>query len=203
MPFWRAPTARCASSKVHLRATSIRLRRISTRSRSACRCSSQPPGEGTAVRSTNVTLAPLPAFDGPVHFYPRLASVLPRLLAWGRHIDLLHCRVPSPAAVFAFAIARLIRTAGVPARRRRPARAAAGDAVPRAQARTLAGVHRVRGTEHSMDGRPLAHVRERPGAVGETCAAGSSGDSKRRPRRSASVTSRPARTRAPARPCGR
>ena len=67
----------------------------------------EPRGEGTAVRSRNVTLAPLPAFDGPMHFYPRLARVLPRLIAWARRIDLLHCRVPSPAAVFAFAIARL------------------------------------------------------------------------------------------------
>jgi glycosyltransferase involved in cell wall biosynthesis len=66
-------------------------------------------GEGTAIRSPNVTLAPLPAFDGPVQFYPRLATVLPRLLRWGRRIDLLHCRVPSPAAVFAFAVARLLQ----------------------------------------------------------------------------------------------
>jgi glycosyltransferase involved in cell wall biosynthesis len=69
---------------------------------------SYPPGEGTAIRSSNVTLAPLPAYDGPAHFYPRLATVLPRLISWGRRIDLLHCRVPSPAAVFAFAIARLL-----------------------------------------------------------------------------------------------
>ena len=68
-----------------------------------------PGGEGTPIRSSNVTLAPLPAFDGPSQFYPRLASVLPRLMRWGRRIDLLHCRVPSPAAVFAVAIARLLR----------------------------------------------------------------------------------------------
>jgi glycosyltransferase involved in cell wall biosynthesis len=69
----------------------------------------EPSGEGTAIRSSNVTLAPLPPFDGPVQFYPRLASVLPRLIRWTRRIDLLHCRVPTPAAVFAFAIARLLR----------------------------------------------------------------------------------------------
>src|SRR5882672_1411137 len=67
-----------------------------------------PAGEGTAIRSTNVTLAPLPPFDGPLQFYRRLASVLPRLLRWTRRIDLLHCRVPSPAAAFAFAIGRLL-----------------------------------------------------------------------------------------------
>lgn len=67
------------------------------------------PGEGSAIHSPNVTLAPLPPFDGPVQFYPRLAAVLPRLLQWTHRIDLLHCRVPSPAAVFAFAMARLLR----------------------------------------------------------------------------------------------
>jgi glycosyltransferase involved in cell wall biosynthesis len=66
-------------------------------------------GEGTPIRSPNVTLAPLPAFAGPAQFYPRLARVLPRLVQWGRRIDLLHCRVPSPAAAFAFAIGRLFR----------------------------------------------------------------------------------------------
>jgi glycosyltransferase involved in cell wall biosynthesis len=69
----------------------------------------EPRGEGTAIRSSNVTLAPLPAFDGPVQFYPRLPVVMPRLVRWGRRIDLLHCRVPSPSAIFAFAIARLLR----------------------------------------------------------------------------------------------
>ena len=68
-----------------------------------------PPGEGSAIRSPNVTLAPLPAFDGPVQFYPRLGAVLPRLWRWMRRVDVLHCRVPSPAAVFAFAVARLLR----------------------------------------------------------------------------------------------
>jgi glycosyltransferase involved in cell wall biosynthesis len=68
--------------------------------------------QGTAIRSPNVTLAPLPPFDGPVQFYPRLATVLPRLIRWARGIDLVHCRVPSPAAAFAFAIARLYRRPG-------------------------------------------------------------------------------------------
>jgi glycosyltransferase involved in cell wall biosynthesis len=66
-------------------------------------------GEGTPIRSPNVTLAPLPVFAGPAQFYPRLARVLPRLVRWGHRIDLLHCRVPSPAAAFAFAIGRLLR----------------------------------------------------------------------------------------------
>jgi glycosyltransferase involved in cell wall biosynthesis len=72
----------------------------------------EPSGDGTAIRSANVTLAPLPAFDGPAQFYPRLPLMLPRLASWVRRVDVLHCRIPSPAAPFAFAFARV---AGKPA----------------------------------------------------------------------------------------
>ena len=64
-------------------------------------------GEGTPIRASNVTLAALPAFDGPVHFYPQLPGLLPRLWRWARGLDMLHCRIPSPAAAFAFGLARL------------------------------------------------------------------------------------------------
>jgi glycosyltransferase involved in cell wall biosynthesis len=64
-------------------------------------------GEGTAIRSANVSLAPLPHFDGPAQFYPRLPLMIPRLLRFVRRVDLLHYRVPTPAAVFASAYARL------------------------------------------------------------------------------------------------
>lgn len=64
-------------------------------------------GEGTPIRASNVTLAGLPPFDGPVHFYPKLPAMLPRLWRWARGIDVLHCRIPSPAAIFAFTLARL------------------------------------------------------------------------------------------------
>ena len=64
-------------------------------------------GDGTPIRSSNVTLAPLPHFDGPVHFYPKLPAILPRLRRWVSEIDVLHCRIPTPAAIFAFALARL------------------------------------------------------------------------------------------------
>lgn len=66
-----------------------------------------PSGPGTAIRSQNVVLAPLPAFAGPVHFYPQLPRVLPRLARWVGSIDVLHCRIPSPAAAFAYALAKL------------------------------------------------------------------------------------------------
>lgn len=65
-----------------------------------------PRGDGTAIRATNVSLAPLPNFEGPVHFYPRLLVMLPRIWRFVRGIDVLHCRIPSPAAIFAFVIAR-------------------------------------------------------------------------------------------------
>ena len=69
---------------------------------------SEPRGEGTPIRASNVTLADLPMFDGPVHFYPKLLVVLPRLWTWVSGIDVLHCRIPSPAAIFAFVLARLM-----------------------------------------------------------------------------------------------
>ena len=65
------------------------------------------PREGTQIRATNVSLAPLPYFEGPRQFYPRLPLALPRLAQWTRRVDLLHCRVPSPAAPFAWALAHL------------------------------------------------------------------------------------------------
>jgi len=68
-----------------------------------------PRGEGTPIRATNVTLAPLPNFEGPVHFYPQLLRIWPRVSAFVREIDVLHCRVPSPAAMFAFVLARWSR----------------------------------------------------------------------------------------------
>lgn len=67
----------------------------------------QPRGDGTAIRSPNVILAPLPHFDGPVQFYPRLPVMIPRLSTFVRSVDLVHYRVPTPAAVFASACARL------------------------------------------------------------------------------------------------
>jgi glycosyltransferase involved in cell wall biosynthesis len=67
-------------------------------------------GEGTPIRASNVRLAPLPPFDGPVQFYPRLPLILPKLKRWVSDIDLLHCRVPTPAAIFASWFARLAGT---------------------------------------------------------------------------------------------
>ena len=68
-----------------------------------------PRGEGTPIRSTNVTLAPLPNFEGPVHFYPKIVGVWGTLSRWVKTIDVLHCRVPTPAAIFAFTLARWAR----------------------------------------------------------------------------------------------
>jgi phosphatidyl-myo-inositol dimannoside synthase len=66
----------------------------------------QPQPSGSRVRSSNVSLAPLPYFPGPRQFYPRLPAMLGRLRAWVDQCDVIHLRVPSPAAIFAFQAAR-------------------------------------------------------------------------------------------------
>lgn len=68
-----------------------------------------PQPAGTQVRATNVRLAPLPFFDGPKQFYPRLPLMAVRIARWVRSIDMLHCRVPTPAAYAAYAAARAAR----------------------------------------------------------------------------------------------
>lgn len=66
-------------------------------------------GEGTRVRARNVRLAPLPYFDGPRQFYPQLPEIRRRLRRWVRTVDLINCRVPTPAAWFAFNAARRVQ----------------------------------------------------------------------------------------------
>jgi glycosyltransferase involved in cell wall biosynthesis len=66
-------------------------------------------GGGTPIAATNVSVEPLPPFDGPVQFYPRLPLMLPAIARFVRSVDLLHCRIPTPAAAFASALARLLR----------------------------------------------------------------------------------------------
>ena len=68
-----------------------------------------PPASGSRVRATNVTLAPLPYFPGPRQFYPQLLAVRSRLRRWVDQCDVIHLRVPSPAAIFAFRIAEARR----------------------------------------------------------------------------------------------
>ena len=65
-----------------------------------------PPASGSRVTATNVTLAPLPYFPGPRQFYPMLRRVQPRLRSWVDQCDIIHLRVPSPAAILAFRLAR-------------------------------------------------------------------------------------------------
>ncbi len=66
----------------------------------------QPPASGSRVRSANVRLAALPYFPGPRQFYPMLPRLHRRLRAWVEQCDVIHLRVPSPAAIFAFRIAQ-------------------------------------------------------------------------------------------------
>lgn len=67
-----------------------------------------PQAAGTRLHAANVRLAPLPFFDGPKHFYPKLPLVIARIAGWMARVDLLHCRVPTPAAYPAYVIARLL-----------------------------------------------------------------------------------------------
>jgi phosphatidylinositol alpha-1,6-mannosyltransferase len=71
----------------------------------------RPQASGSRVRATNVRLAPLPYFPGPRQFYPMLPKMLGRLKAWVAQCDVIHLRVPTPAAIFAF---RAARSAGKP-----------------------------------------------------------------------------------------
>ena len=64
---------------------------------------------GSKLRAANVSLAPLPYFPGPKQFYPKLLQMWPRLRAWVDGCDVINLRVPSPAAYFAFRIARARR----------------------------------------------------------------------------------------------
>lgn len=68
-----------------------------------------PESGGSRVRAANVRLAPLPYFPGPRQFYPMLPAIHGRLRAWVRQCDVIHLRVPSPAAIFAFRLARSAR----------------------------------------------------------------------------------------------
>ena len=65
-----------------------------------------PPHSGTRLRASNVRLAPLPYFPGPRQFYPQLAAVYRRLRTFVGSCDVVHLRIPSPAAIFAFHLAR-------------------------------------------------------------------------------------------------
>ena len=68
-----------------------------------------PPSSGSRLRASNVSLAPLPYFPGPRQFYPQLLSIRPLLKKWVEQCDVIHLRVPSPAAIFAFRIAEAAR----------------------------------------------------------------------------------------------
>ena len=66
----------------------------------------RPQPAGSRVRAANVRLAPLPYFPGPRQFYPMLPRIYRRLQSWVAECDVIHLRVPTPAAIFAFRTAR-------------------------------------------------------------------------------------------------
>lgn len=69
----------------------------------------RPQASGSRVRAANVRLAPLPYFPGPRQFYPMLPRITGRLKAWVAECDVIHLRVPTPAAIFAFRAAKRMR----------------------------------------------------------------------------------------------
>ena len=69
-----------------------------------------PPAAGSRIRAANVRLAPLPFFDGPAQFYPRLPRMAATIVRWASSVDVLHCRVPTPAAFLAYVAARAAGT---------------------------------------------------------------------------------------------
>ncbi len=68
-----------------------------------------PQSSGSRVRASNVRLSPLPYFPGPRQFYPMLPRIHGKLKAWVGECDVVNLRIPTPAAVFAFRIARARR----------------------------------------------------------------------------------------------
>ncbi len=69
----------------------------------------RPQQGGARVHASNVTIAALPDFPGPKQFYPQLLAVVPRLREWVKRCDVIHLRIPTPAAIAAFRIARKTR----------------------------------------------------------------------------------------------
>lgn len=69
----------------------------------------RPQPAGSRLRATNVTLAPLPYFPGPRQFYPMLPRMRALLTSWVEQCDVIHLRVPTPAAIFAFRAAQRLR----------------------------------------------------------------------------------------------
>ena len=101
--------------------------------------------------------------------------MIARLFRFVRSIDVLHCRVPTPAAVFASAIARLLG---------RPSFVLiVGDlqallpTMPYRgiKRRVVARLYRLRGAERAADGRAVAGVRQRRGAGREALPPGARG----------------------------
>jgi glycosyltransferase involved in cell wall biosynthesis len=68
-----------------------------------------PEPDGHRVSAANVALAPLPFFDSLARFVCVLPGVLARLWHALGQADIVNLRVPTPAAVWAFALARARR----------------------------------------------------------------------------------------------
>ncbi len=156
--------ARCERSRDRSHDTWTRSRRTSTRSRSACRCCGKRRARARR-------------FARPTSRWPRCRRSTVRCISIRRCSRFCrgcgagcgrstYCTAAfrAPAAIFAFVLAQLAGPAGVRARGRRPAGAAADDALPRRQAGAVARVHRLRRMQRAVDDRSVAGVCQRRGA---------------------------------------
>ena len=125
----------CGKPKARSRATSIRWRRTSTRS-----CSSVPVFDRAAGRRARACARRTCGWRRCRISRARGSSIRccramhrPAAARGSQQCDVMHLRVPTPAAIFAFRLARRLQQARVPAGRRRLPGAAAAPAVSRRQ----------------------------------------------------------------------
>lgn len=107
-PFWRGPDGalweREGAFSRYLETMAAHFERVLVTAPEA------PPGDqGRRVAAANVELVPLPFFDGLPRFYRRLPGVLTALWRAIGRADVVNLRVPTPAATWAYALARLRR----------------------------------------------------------------------------------------------
>ena len=77
MPFWRAPDGSLRELEGSFARYVDSLAPYFDEISLCVPTIAKPSGEGTAIRSSNVTLAALPSFEGPAQFYPKLPIMLP------------------------------------------------------------------------------------------------------------------------------
>jgi glycosyltransferase involved in cell wall biosynthesis len=106
-PFWRQPDGslweREGAFSRHIEALAPHFREVVLAAPLA-----PPAPDGHRVTATNVRLAALPFFDSLPTFYRALPALLVGLWRALKDVDIVNLRLPSPAGVWAFWLARLL-----------------------------------------------------------------------------------------------